>query len=709
MASSPPNTPPEGSSPEVASAQTAAPARADGYFTRPRRDRTTRKSVIVADKTARFFITFGGIGTIVSVLGVALFLIYVVLPLFLPAKVGTLEPLEIDRGRLVSLGIDEYQLLGYTLLPSGQLEVFRIDDGRKIEERQLFEDGEMSASSFPIASDSTAFGTRDGVVQLAEIGFQTEILDTEDLPGEVVEQLRNAAEDDAFVDYRGGVLQATPGGQYRFQRLRAEMGATAEISNGPVLQLTHVTTGDGPVVVALVEDRSMEDTGAAVSDPEAAGEPSSAEPAGAGEDGGAPAPGDPASQGLSASAGTGDTAPAGEPVLKLQLVKWAETTNFLTGSSELEMLDPVELPRERDGAPAYLALTGAGVEVLSVWEDGYLERINVRDRDDVFITETGYLLEPGSGESLSFFAPILGGTTFLWGSSSGGAAGGFAVRPEEAESALAGLFESEVRGGSQRSFARTKQLAESSSQAVSLGSSSRSRLALTGFENGEIRLFNITNATQLKRFELPEKAPVIAVTMSPKEDGLLVATPDRLYHADLDPRYPEAGFAAFFRPVWYEGYATPEHIWQSSSGSDDFEMKLGLMPLIFGTLKATFYSMLFGAPLALLAAIFTSEFLHARARGVIKPGIEFMASLPSVVLGFLAALVFAPYVEKVVPASLAVFLTLPVTLLLGAYFWQLLPTRISIRWQNWRFAWMLLLVPVGVVLAGLLGPSIESL
>ena len=72
------------------------------------------------------------------------------------------------------------------------------------------------------------------------------------------------------------------------------------------------------------------------------------------------------------------------------------------------------------------------------------------------------------------------------------------------------------------------------------------------------------------------------------------------------------------------------------------EMKLGLWPLIFGTLKATFYSMLFGAPLALLAAVYTSEFLSKRTRSRIKPAVEMMASLPSVVLGFLAALVFAP-------------------------------------------------------------------
>ena len=69
------------------------------------------------------------------------------------------------------------------------------------------------------------------------------------------------------------------------------------------------------------------------------------------------------------------------------------------------------------------------------------------------------------------------------------------------------------------------------------------------------------------------------------------------------------------------------------------------MPLIFGTLKATFYSLLFGVPLALGAALYTSEFMHPALKAKIKPAVEMMASLPSVVLGFLAGAVVAPFVE----------------------------------------------------------------
>ena len=68
-----------------------------------------------------------------------------------------------------------------------------------------------------------------------------------------------------------------------------------------------------------------------------------------------------------------------------------------------------------------------------------------------------------------------------------------------------------------------------------------------------------------------------------------------------DP-HPEAGWRAFFGKVWYEGGGKPVYQWQSTGGSDDFEPKLSLMPLIFGSLKGTAYALLFSMPIALLAA-----------------------------------------------------------------------------------------------------------
>ena len=99
--------------------------------------------------------------------------------------------------------------------------------------------------------------------------------------------------------------------------------------------------------------------------------------------------------------------------------------------------------------------------------------------------------------------------------------------------------------------------------------------------------------------------------MSPKGDRILAATAGGVTTWTFDQGHPDATLAALFLPVWYEGEPQPRQVWQTSGG-EGFEPKLGLTPLVFGTLKATCYSMLFGAPLALLAALYTSEFLHPK-------------------------------------------------------------------------------------------------
>jgi phosphate transport system permease protein len=166
---------------------------------------------------------------------------------------------------------------------------------------------------------------------------------------------------------------------------------------------------------------------------------------------------------------------------------------------------------------------------------------------------------------------------------------------------------------------------------------------------------------------------------------------------------------ALFTPQWYETYPRPEHAWQSTGATDAFEPKLGLVPLVFGTLKATLYSLLFGVPIALLAAIYTSEFLPARVRNPVKSVIEIMAGLPSVVLGFLAALVIAPVVQSFVPSVLLTFLTIPTAFLLGSYLWQLLPQGLTLRVGGLgRFGALGLALVVAVWAAVRLGPSVEG-
>jgi len=176
----------------------------------------------------------------------------------------------------------------------------------------------------------------------------------------------------------------------------------------------------------------------------------------------------------------------------------------------------------------------------------------------------------------------------------------------------------------------------------------------------------------------------------------------------LDMPHPEISSKVLWGKVHYEGYGKPEYVWQSSGATDDFEPKLSLMPLIFGTVKGTLYAMLFALPLAVLAALYTSQFATPRLRNSIKPMVEIMAALPSVVLGFLAGLVLAPLFER----SFISVLLLPLITLLVALavvpFWIRMPRWFRIKWGTGReVAWLVPVLLFGLLLASLLAPPFE--
>lgn len=93
----------------------------------------------------------------------------------------------------------------------------------------------------------------------------------------------------------------------------------------------------------------------------------------------------------------------------------------------------------------------------------------------------------------------------------------------------------------------------------------------------------------------------------------------------------EASLAGFF--------ATP--LWQPVGDVP----KYGLVPLLVGTLKVVLVAMVFAVPLSVMAALFASEFATPRMREVLKPAIELLAGIPSVVLGFFALIVLASWLQ----------------------------------------------------------------
>ncbi len=197
--------------------------------------------------------------------------------------------------------------------------------------------------------------------------------------------------------------------------------------------------------------------------------------------------------------------------------------------------------------------------------------------------------------------------------------------------------------------------------------------------------------------------------MTPKSDGLLVLGNHRVARYDLSNPHPEVSWGTLFGKVWYEGYPRPEYVWQSTGATDDFEAKFGLVPLVFGTIKGTLYALLFAIPIAVLAALYTSQFVHPSIRNKIKPTVEIMAALPSVVIGFLAGLYLASLVERQLVAVFLMFVLLPLFGTAGVLVWHALPRRVSRRLRTGSE--VLVIIPLliaGVWVATFLGPIIEA-
>lgn len=226
-------------------------------------------------------------------------------------------------------------------------------------------------------------------------------------------------------------------------------------------------------------------------------------------------------------------------------------------------------------------------------------------------------------------------------------------------------------GGTSRTFGLTQEFKPLDSGATYYQASRRNKSFIVG--NGkEVALCYATTGDVRKKIEIPFQATAVAIDSKAEHLGLLDGEGSLHLYEVSDP-HPEASFQAFFGKVWYEGYSKPGYEWQSTSGTDDFEPKFSLIPLIVGSLKGTLFALLFAIPVALLAAVYTSQFLDPGMKRIVKPAMEMMASLPSVVLGFLAALWLAPLIENRVPSMILLILAIPLSAVILGSLWGRLP------------------------------------
>ncbi|MFO7983664.1 MAG: ABC transporter permease subunit [Desulfuromonadales bacterium] len=240
--------------------------------------------------------------------------------------------------------------------------------------------------------------------------------------------------------------------------------------------------------------------------------------------------------------------------------------------------------------------------------------------------------------------------------------------------------------------------------------SQRDKSILSLDADGIIHLDHMTSERHL--LSLANPSPLVKAAISSRGNGIVALTDeDGIVLWKINNPHPEISFKTLFGKVWYESYPEPAYVWQSSSASDDAEPKLSLTPLIFGTLKGTFYAMILAVPLALLGAIYTSQFGNPAIRRWIKPTVEIMAAIPTVIIGFLAALWFAPLVERNIGGLFLSFAMAPAAIAITLVLWQWVrsygPARRIER--GFEFLTIAPVIVIGVAAAVVLGPWFEQI
>ncbi len=216
--------------------------------------------------------------------------------------------------------------------------------------------------------------------------------------------------------------------------------------------------------------------------------------------------------------------------------------------------------------------------------------------------------------------------------------------------------------GNRRELTRIQTLDPQDGSVVQLSPTQRDKSIVSLGAGGTAILDHTTAERRLLEFDADSR--LVHASINARSDAL-AALDERgtILVWELDVPHPEVSMKTLFGEVWYEGYDEPQFRWESSAATQDSEPKISLVPLLFGTLKGTLYAMLFAVPVAVLGALYTSQFLSPRMRGIVKPLIEIMAAIPSVVIGFLAAHWFAPILQQSMTGLFLSFALFPVIVL----------------------------------------------
>ncbi|MEX0617613.1 MAG: ABC transporter permease subunit [Pseudohongiellaceae bacterium] len=556
------------------------------------------------DRTAGISIAIGGLGVIVAILLIFLYLLYEVMPLFEGAAVEPVAEYRISSGAdgsLLHLAIEEQSQLGMRLDSLGELTFFTIDDGETVLRAGVVLPEGATISSFALDSEETgifALGLDTGEVMVAAYDYNVSF----------------AADNSRII---------TPSIDYPF-----EANSYPLLAGEAVTTLAVSSQGDNLIIAAA----------------DAAGQ--------------------------------------------VNLTRVSRQTNLMSAFNPDEGEGgefTVESARMPLPYPDLMRLFLSYDQrwLYSISESGRLTFVDIRGafRGEVPAIEDEALLVE-SGAQITDVAFLLGGISLMVSDDNGVVSQWFAVRGE-------GRF----------SVERIREFRSEGNVVIDLTSEQRRKNFVTLDESGNVGIYNTTAHREVFNARLANRS-AHTLAISPRGDALLIAEGDGNISAwAVHNDHPEVSWSALWGKVWYESYDEPAYIWQSSAANNDFEPKYSLMPLSFGTLKAAFYAMLLATPLAICGAIFTGYFMAPAMRRKVKPLIELMEALPTVVLGFLAGLWLAPFIEANLLGVFSLLVIMPVSILAASFLWFQLPK--SLRYlipDGWEAA---ILLPV-IVIAGFL-------
>lgn len=530
------------------------------------------------DRSASVSIAAGGIGVIVAILLIFLYLFYEVIPLFEAAEVQRINEYQLPQlngSRALHLAIEEQSEIGMRLGDDGQLVFFDVIDGSFIARLAVTLPQPASIVSFALDTEESgifALGLDNGQVVIAAYAYETSF----------------SGEDNNRT--------LTPVIEYPFGEQPFGL-----FPDGGISALALRTDGESLVVAAVDSVGSVSLIRA--------------------------------SKQISLFAA-------------FDLAGGAVDLDIETASLELDFTNISQLFIGGDQRWLYILADNGLVRTLDL-------RAVFSGEEGEFEIET-FLTDGGSKPTQMVF--LLGGISLLVADDAGGISQWFLIREGE---------------GSR--LEKIREFNPTTNPVQRLTPEQRRKNFITVDSTGNVAIYNTTAHREVFLQRLINTTP-LSLAVSPRGDALLIEDSDGTMGLwQVHNEHPEVSWSALWQKVWYEGYGEPDYIWQSSASSNAFEPKYSLVPLSFGTLKAAFYAMLLAAPLAICGAIFTGYFMAPMMRRKVKPLIELMEALPTVVLGFLAGLWLAPFVEMNLLGIFSMLVLLPLSILLASFAWTQLP------------------------------------